>query len=122
MAFTGTATVTRISDLMVRIAGLSLAPGAEGTISQRKGQGTIRFPVEVPDWNAYPGGSTPGDLVTLIEAVEVAINPVSNVSSYAIPIRVVKSGVDSSDFLITLTNDAPATASPTLDIYVKFHI
>lgn len=115
MAFTGVAVVKRVSDNMVRITGLSLAAGATGTISQAAGAGAVKFPDGMPPWTAY-------EAVTLQDAVEVSTNPASDVSNFAIPIRVTKTGVDASNFLITLENDAAATASANLDIYVKFHL
>jgi hypothetical protein len=116
MAFTGVAVISKVADGIVRITGLSLAAGATGTISMEAGTGAVKFGATqgIPEWHADAG-------VTLIEAVEVSTHPASDVSNFAIPIRVTKTGVDPSDFLITLENDEAAVASPDLEIYIKFH-
>ena len=49
------------------------------------------------------------------------INPVTDVSNFAIPIRVVKTGTTPEAFLITLTNDEAQITSPELEIYVRYH-
>ena len=112
MAFTGTAAVVKISDTCFRITGLSLGAGDAGSISMGAGLGDVKL--SNPEWGAEGG-------VGLFESVEVSCYPVSDVSNYAIPIRVVKTGSKASDFIATLTNDAAATASAELEIYVKKH-
>jgi hypothetical protein len=113
MAFTGVAVVTKITDGLVRITGLSLAFGAAGTISLFEGAGTVKLP-DACNWG--PDGD-----VDLVEAIQVYMNPVTDVSNFAIPIRVVKTGTVPTTWLATLTNDAAATDSAGLEIYVRFH-
>lgn len=116
MAFTGTPALHRVSDGMVRLTGVSLAAGADGTISMDAGTGEVKFGAAqgIAPWEPYEG-------VSLQTAVKVETNPVTDVSNFGIPIRVVKTGTDPSDFLITLTNDSAATASAELEIYISFH-
>jgi hypothetical protein len=90
----------RIADGVVRIAGGSINAGATVTIGFAGSGAGVVLPGSVPHWTAYED-------VTLQDAVEVCITPMSDVSNFAIPLR--------------LENDAAAAASPALDIYVKFH-
>jgi hypothetical protein len=113
MAFTGSATVTKITDYLVRITGLSLAAGADGTISLFDGAGTVKLP-DSCNWG--PNGD-----VDLAEAIQFSSNPVTDVSNYAIPIRAVKTGTVPTNWLLTLTNDSAATASADLEMYIRFH-
>lgn len=116
MAFTGVAAFQKVTDVLVRITGLSLAAGADGILALFGGTtvGAVVLP-ENPthDWTAF-------DDVSLIESIQVLINPVTDVSNFGIPIRVVKTGVDVG-FAITLTNDAAAVGSADLEIYVRYH-
>ncbi len=115
MAFTNPV-VTKITDGLVRITADSLASGATGTIGlfpSTAGGGVVLLP-EGCEWGAYTD-------VTLQDAVQVQINPTSDVSNYGIPMRVVKTGSTPEDFLITITNDSAATASAALELYVRYH-
>jgi hypothetical protein len=112
MAFTGVAVVTKITDGLVRITGLSLAGAAAGTISLFEGVGSVKLP-DACNWG--PDGD-----VDLVEAIQVYMNPVTSVAT-AIPIRVVKAGTVPTTWLATLTNDTVSTPSPELEIYVRFH-
>jgi hypothetical protein len=117
MAFTGTPVIKQVSERMYRITGVTLAFGAAGTIGLNLLPNGPAGPGEVdlfaPDWQPY-------DDVTLQDAVSVLINPTTDVNT-AIPIRVVKTGTDHTNFLVTLTNDHDSLESPGLEIYVMYH-
>lgn len=118
MAFTGTATVTKITDNCYRITGLSLAGDASGVIvfSDRAviPGGAVEFG-PAPDWQPY---ELSGTLVGLQSSVEVRLNVVTDVTT-PVPISVVKAGTTHDDFSITLHNDTAATASGELEIYIE---
>lgn len=118
MAWTGSATVTQISDNKVRITGLSLAGDASGTMgfADKTVAADVSLP-KLPNWQPYKAN---GVSVTLQDAVSIEINVVTDVTS-AVPISVVKSGTTHADFAITFHNDSAATASAGLEIYVSFH-
>lgn len=114
MAFTGAAVVKKVAENLYRITGVSLASGDSGTIGLT---GHATAEVELPqtdDWQPYAD-------VTLQDAIQCWCAPVADVSAFAVPIRIVKSGDTNDDFLITLTNDAAATNSAALEIYVRLH-
>lgn len=118
MAFTGTPTVKKISERKYRITGLSLAGAAAGAIGFS--DKTVAPEVSLgpcPDWQPYSVDNT---TVPLIDSVNVTMNPLTAVTT-SVPVRVVKTGTTHGDFVITMTNDTAATASPQLDIYVEFH-
>jgi hypothetical protein len=114
MAFTGVAVVTRVTDVLARITGLSLLAGASGTISLLEGPGTVKLP-DACNWAPYDG-------IDLTESVQFMIVKASS-GAVAIPIRVVKSGAGGvpTTFVATLTNDDAQNPSPELEIYVRFH-
>lgn len=107
MAFTGTAVVTKITDTLVRITGLSLAGAAAGTIGISGSAGTVQLP-DACEWGPQ------GD-VTLSEAMQVTIVPVDAVTTL-IPISVTKTDAG----VITLTNTSDDTNSAELEIYVRY--
>lgn len=115
MAFTGAAVVKKISDRLFRITGVSLAADASGTIGFSDKTVAPEVELEAPTWDPY------GE-VTLQDAVQVKMNPVTDVSA-AVPISVVKTGTTHADFVITLHNDnaGGGAASADLEIYVEFH-
>lgn len=115
MAFTGAAVVKQISDRLFRITGVSLAADASGTIGFSDKTIAAEVSLVAPSWDPY------GD-VTLQDAVQVKVNPVTDVSA-AVPISVVKTGVDHGDFVITMHNDNAGGGqdSAGLEIYVEFH-
>ncbi len=112
MAWTGSAVVKKVSDRVVRVTGISLAADATGTIAIGNATGDIDIS-GLPEWEAY------GD-VTLIQAVTVKINIVTDVTA-GVPISVVKTGTTQTDFLITFHNDTAADDSAELEIYIEFH-
>ncbi len=117
MAFTGTPTVAQISDRTCRITGVSLVAGDSGVIGLHGSGAEVELPASfkpVP-YTYYPTNNN----VSQIESVRVTINPVTDVSNYAIPIRVVKTGA-AATFAITFTNDEAAVTSPDLEIYVEY--
>jgi len=118
MAFTGTPTIQQISDRCCRITGVSLAAGDSGVI----GLSTSGAEVELPaSFKPTPYHYQPtANSVSLIESVRIYLNPVTDVSNFQIPIRVVKTGSTHALFAATFTNDEAAVASPNLEIYVEF--
>lgn len=119
MAFTGVATIHQVSDRKIRITGLSLAGDASGVIGF-PGE-TVPAEVELPPLPSWlPYKNAQDVLVTLADAVECRTNPTTDVTA-GVPISIVKSGTDQSDFKLTLHNDTAATASGVLEIYIEFH-
>ncbi len=112
MAFTGSATVKKVSDRIYRITGLSLAGAASGTISLSGGTGDVKLP-ETPTWNKY-------DEVGLDDSIDVTSQPVTGVAT-RVPVTTVKTGDGPTDWLCTMTNGTGGTASGNLEIYLKFH-
>jgi len=127
MAFTGTAVVKQVSDGIVRIAGgeggLSLAAGASGVIvlhgAVTPPVGAVILPVSLQP-HPYEFSNIPG-VVTLQDSIDVSNQPAAVGTATAIPVATVKSGTTTADFAITLTNTHATTATPPLEIYVKFH-
>lgn|SRR5512142_35811 len=128
MAFTGTPVVKQVSDGIVRITGgeggLSLAAGASGVIvlhgAVTPPPGAIILPVSFQP-HTYEFSNIPGGLVTLQDSIDVSNQPAAPGTATAIPVATVKTGTTPADFAITLTNTHGATATPNLEIYVKFH-
>lgn len=116
MAFTGVAVVKQISDSKVRITGLSLAAaGDTGTIGLFGDSGAG---VQLPDaFNPKVYDFNNSD-VALADSIQCWCVPTTDVSNFAIPIRITKGG---TPFRITLENDSAATGSATLEIWVYFH-
>lgn len=117
MAFTGVATIAKVSDRMFRITGLSLGIGAAGTIGLDGGSGDVDLQTGAV-WGAYKDGG--GGLISLIDAVQVEIGKADAVAAVAPAVRVVKTGTDVSNFIATLTNDG-AAATGGLEIFVEYH-
>jgi len=118
MAFTGTATVKLVADNMVRITGLSLAAGAQGTISFAAGSGQVKLPANV-EYMAYKVSD--GTTVQASDSVDVGSKLADSTFGAVAPIAITKVGVGATDFLATLTNQSLASATGQLEIYVKFH-
>ncbi len=112
MAFTGTPVVTKITDGLFRITGVSLAASAAGTIGFAPGSSEAE--ITAPEW------APQGD-VTLQDAVSLLINPVGAGASTAVPCRVVKTGTTQANFVATITNNDGAAATANLEIYVRFN-
>lgn len=120
MAFTGVAVVTRVSDSLYRVTGVSLQPGASGTISLFEGGAPVTLPQYV-DWGTYED-------VDLVESISILVNPTTEPldgPNFAIPVRVVKTGVTRATWVATFTNDVPpdegAPATGDLEIYIRYH-
>ena len=118
MAFTGTANIQQVSDSIVRVSGLSLAAGASGTIGLAVFSGTpdVRLPAGFQP-TAYTYN---GDSITLGDALDVTAQPNAASPAMVGPIAVVKSTAKPSSWFATLTNPT-ASASATLEIYIKYH-
>ncbi len=127
MAFTGVATVKRISDRMWRITGVSLAADASGTIGLIAPVGPDPDIIlggdatACPTWQPYRSNGL-GGIVSLQDSIQVDINVVTDVGA-AVPLSVVKSGTTTEDFLITIHNDNAALGQDSggLEIYVEYH-
>jgi len=122
MAFNGTGLVEEVSDGLVRVSGVSLAPGAVGTIGLH--DSTIPFHGAVPDI-VLPARFMPAAYadVTLPGAIQVTCNTLLCAGVYfAIPISISKSGATPRDFLIALCNANGNGASSILGTAVPFGI
>lgn len=119
MAFTGTATIHQISDREVRITGLSLASAASGTIGLFGNSGSpgVRLPAAFKPQAYVYGEAT----VTLSDSLDVTNQPDAIGTATAIPVATVKSGTTEADWIATLTNTHGSTATPALEIRVRFH-
>lgn len=122
MAFTGTPVVEVISESIVRITGVSLAGAASGTIalSTHAAGPDVRLPaIFQPKEYTGPDGSHIG----LVAAIDVSVKNAATGIATPVPIAVVKTetGVDTTTWLATVTNLTSSTASPNLEIYVKYH-
>lgn len=108
MAWTGTATITKVADDLVLLEGLSLAAGAVGTISLF-GEGGDE---ELPD------AFNPRDYrdVDLSESLGVRIHKAAT-SAAALDLF----WDTSTAGLTTVTNDDGVNATPALKIWVRFH-
>lgn len=117
MAFTGTATVTQVTDKRLRITGLSLAGAATGTIGLNGNSGTpgVRLPATfqptVYDYN--------GATVSLADSIKCEAQPAATAGDFE-QVAVTKSGTTDADFLLTLGNGF-ASATPGLEIWIEFH-
>ena len=123
MAFTGTPALQIFSDRKVRLTGVSLAGAASGTIALSGGTANILLPAGFKPFE-YTYGATGvdgGAVVTLAESIEVSLVDAAVGVVTRVPIAVVKTGTNPTDFLITLTNTTSGTASPLQEIYIEFH-
>jgi hypothetical protein len=112
MAFTGSAVFEQISERCVKIAGLSLASGAAGTISLSTGAGEETLPAS---FQPKPYGD-----VDLIEGMWLTYEVTTDVNNAALNLRTVKT-LPASEWLVTITNDDGVNATGVLFIYVHFH-
>jgi len=126
MAFTGTPVVTRVSEQLARITGLSLGSGATGTISLNEGAGQVKLPDSL-NWSPYAGQDTGvGAVVDLVESVEVdwhfVADPGVNYGPSGRVFAVKSGGAAPSTFLITMQNaDTSESVSAQFEIYIRFH-
>ena len=109
MAWTGTATITKVADNLVRITGLSLAASAAGTIGLFGGSGDESLP---DNFNPVPY-----DDIDLAEAIQAWYVPAATVAN-ALLVSITKAA---SPFLVTFTNDDGVNATPALEIYLRYH-
>lgn len=119
MAFTGTATVEQISDAIVRVTGLSLSGGASGTIGLAGHTGSapgVSLPAAFQP-EPYKYGSV---AVSLQACIDVSAKPADTSSADFQEVAVVKTGTNQGDWRATLTNTF-ASATPGLEIYIRFH-
>jgi hypothetical protein len=120
MAFTGTPVLTKVTDKLFRITGVSLAAAAVGRIafSDYGGVDAIDVTLDAPNWQPSENETTP---VGLQDVVMVSVVPDLSAVVVAIPVAVVKTGTTHADFVITLTNTTAAEGaiSSNLEIYVE---
>lgn len=115
MAFTGTATIKKISGNLFRITGLSLAGAASGTISLAAGAGDVKL--DGTGWGPYKMNQLQGGDVSLSDAVKVDVNALT--ANGEVP-AAVKAGADPESFLVTVTA-ASGDGTGALEIYVGYH-
>ena len=122
MAFTGNATVVKVSDGLSRITGITLGSGSTGTIGLA-GSGAD---VELENlWAPYAGDANGDGAVDLAEAVQCWWNFVTAIASTDPSFRIHQTKVNGDDpatFLISLiSSDGSEAQSAELEIYVRFH-
>lgn len=111
MAFTGAATFQQVSEQVVRITGLSLAGAAAGTIGPHGSGANVELPESFqPKATKFNGVAVPLDA-----ALDYTSKPAGSVVT-SVPIEITKAGSG----VATFTNTTVATASPALEIYVKY--
>ena len=71
MAFTGTPVVTRVSDSLARISGVSLGPDTSGEIGVAGSGAEVELP---QNWSPYSGDAAGDGVVDLVESCEVSFN------------------------------------------------
>lgn len=117
MAFTGTPTTVQLNDHMVRIAGLSLAASASGTIGLTGATGTAPDVTLPANFRAavytYNGVS-----VAFQSSIQCWVEPVTTLGLTNLPCSVTKTGTAVTDFRITITNTNTGLATQTLEILV----
>jgi len=119
MAFTGTAAVVQVSDRQVRISGLSLAGGANGTIGLSGATGTtpgVTLPAAFQA-GVYDYGTAN---VALASSIRLSYNYVEAATGDEVPLTVAKTGTTAADFRITVTNNT-GSASSQVEMYVFYH-
>lgn len=119
MSFTGTATVVQVSDTVLRVTGLSLGAGASGTIGLSQHTGAAVDVALPASFQPSPYVNAMGDPVSLADMLDISTKPASSLAD-SIPVAVVKTGSTLPAFRATFTNGF-ASASPSLEIYVKIH-
>lgn len=119
MAFTGTATLTQISDGQVLIKGLSLAATVAGQIGLFGSGAEIELPEGFKPSIYSRGGSS----IALSLSIEVTAQPAAVGVATAIPLAIVNTGGSTvpDNWRSTITNTHATLATPNLDIMVKFH-
>lgn len=110
MAFTGAATIVKVTDSCFRITGLSLGNAAAGTIGLSGATGDVDL-LSTVNWRPQ------GD-VTLSDAIEVSVHFAGAVA-LASPVIITKAGTTVANWLVTLTN-GNATVTGALEIYIRF--
>jgi hypothetical protein len=122
MAFTGTGLVEEVSDGLVRVSGISIGPGAIGTIGLSSS--LIPFHGMLPDIR-LPARFMPDAYanVSLLSAIQVTCSVVfDGGADFVIPISVAKSGATPTNFLIAVANMNGAGASSFIGAAVPFGI
>lgn len=118
MAFTGTATVTQISDSIVRITGVSLAASASGTIGfQANASANVKLPSAFgANAQLYTYGGATLSLIDIVSAEANSVAAPSGLTAFGIS----KAGTAQATFAITVLNTF-GSASGGLEIYVRLH-
>lgn len=122
MAFTGTATITKVTESKFRITGVKLLGTDAGTISLRAGAGAVKL--DAAEWGQYRSSGQQGGAVDLSEAVQCVVIPADSTIAPLLGSQspaIVKTGTTPSDFLITVSGRRGVTDdSGNLEIYVQF--
>lgn len=123
MSFTGTPVVKLVADGLVRITGVSLVEGANGTIGLAESTGgpNIVLPAGFQPRTYSIDEDSP---VTLQDAIEAAVTFTDIGAFKSAPgIEITKTGTTPQDFILDLDftdSDEGGTTGP-LEIYIRFH-
>jgi hypothetical protein len=126
MAFIGTPVLTKVTDKLFRITGVSLAANTSGVIVVRPGTtGTTpggAIVLQAPSWTPYEYA---GALVDLDSSVKVSVVQDGVAILIAVPVSIVKTVVVNSDGTheveATIKNVlASGSATDNLEIYVEW--
>jgi hypothetical protein len=122
MAFSGAPVVTKISDSLARITGVTLGSGSTGEIGLAGSGAEIELPV---NWAPYAGDDAGDDQVDLAEACEVSYVFVTDTADSSASSRIAvqkANGGDPATFLISFVSfDTLEAQSAEMEIYVRFH-
>lgn len=122
MAFSGAPVVTRVSDNLARITGVTLGSGSTGEIGLAGSGAEVELP---QNWGPYGGDDAGDGVVDLEESVQASYVFVTDTadSSASSRIAVVKTdGDDPAAFLISFVSfDTLEALSAEMEIYVRFH-
>ena len=122
MAFSGAPVVTRVTDSLARITGVTLGSGATGEIGLAGSGAEIELP---QNWGPYAGDDAGDGVVGLGESCQASYVFVTDTddSSESSRIAVQKSnGLDPATFLISFVSfDTLEGQSAEMEIYVRFH-
>jgi len=118
MAFSGTPTVTQVSDTELRITGVSLAASAVGTIGLTGATGTPPDITLPATFRAAPY-TYQAVAIGLQDEITVVINPVSAGPLTNLQPSVSKTGTAVTDFRISIENTNSGSATQTLEIIVR---
>jgi len=114
VAFTGTPTVTLITESLVRITGLSLLKIETGTIGVVGSVAEVILPATFKPTRYELSGV----VVSLADAIQVYWTFVDHAGGNPSP--PMHAQKQSSPFMVTISNDDQVNTSPEMDIYVRY--